>query len=96
MYKQKYILNHHNLYKGVYTDVYMETKKQQKTLTLTNEEIKVNLKKLQQDVQNAYGVIKTLLPEAIENKEIKPFGNASHITLPKEYAGKKATIIIKK
>lgn len=40
--------------------------------------------------------MKKVLPEAINNKEIKSFGNASHITLPKEYAGKKATIIIKR
>ncbi len=91
-----YILNHHNLYKDVYTNVYMETKKDQRIITLTKEELNINLNKLQEDVKKAYGTMKELLPEAIVDKEIKPFGNASHIILPKEYANKKATIIIKK
>lgn len=33
--------------------------------------------------------------EVIE-REVKPFGNASHIILPQKHKGKKATIIIKK
>ena len=37
-----------------------------------------------------------LLPESISERKIKPFGNASHIILPKEHAGKKATVIIKR
>ncbi len=71
-------------------------KKDQKRITLTKNELNINLQKLQEDVKKAYGTMKELLPEAIKNKEVKPFGNASHIILPKEYAGKKATIIIKK
>jgi len=35
------------------------------------------------------------IPEEILEKEVKPFGNASHIILPKEYTNKKARIIIK-
>ena len=35
------------------------------------------------------------IPEGILEKEVKPFGNASHIILPKEYTSKKAKIIIK-
>jgi len=37
-----------------------------------------------------------ILPEAIKDAEIKRFGNASHIILPKNYSGKRATVIIKK
>lgn len=33
--------------------------------------------------------------EVIE-RDVKPFGNASHIILPQKHKGKKATIIIKK
>ena len=36
------------------------------------------------------------IPENILEKEIKPFGNASHIILPKEYTQKKARVIIKR
>jgi len=36
------------------------------------------------------------VPDEILEKEIKPFGNASHIILPKEFANKKAKVIIKK
>ena len=36
------------------------------------------------------------VPEEILDREIKPFGNASHIILPKEFANKKAKVIIKK
>lgn len=34
------------------------------------------------------------IPKEVLEKEIKPFGNASHIILPKEYTSKKARIII--
>lgn len=33
--------------------------------------------------------------EVIE-REVKPFGNASHIILPQKHKGKKAKVIIKK
>ena len=71
-------------------------KKQDKRIELSSKEIKVNLEKLQQDVKRAYDSMKKVLPESIRDREIKRFGNASHIILPKEYAGKKATIIIRK
>ncbi len=42
-------------------------------------------------------IMKTLnIPEEVLEKEIKPFGNASHIILPKEYTSKKAKIIVKR
>jgi len=42
-------------------------------------------------------IMKTLnVPEEILDREIKPFGNASHIILPKDYTNKKAKVIIKK
>lgn len=34
--------------------------------------------------------------DEIIEREIKPFGNASHIILPQKHKKKKATIIIKK
>ncbi|OGJ17895.1 hypothetical protein A3K73_07780 [Candidatus Pacearchaeota archaeon RBG_13_36_9] len=36
------------------------------------------------------------IPEEILEKEVKPFGNASHIILPKEYTRKKARVILSK
>jgi putative transposon-encoded protein len=36
------------------------------------------------------------VPQDILEKEIKPFGNASHIILPKEYKSKTAKVIIKR
>jgi len=94
-----YILLYINIYKGVYTSVYMKKEKkvkESKRVELSSKEIKVNLEKLHEDVKRAYGTMKKILPESISDREIKPFGNASHIILPKEYAHKKATVIIKK
>lgn len=34
--------------------------------------------------------------EGVIEKEIKPFGNSSHMILPKKYQNKKASIIIRK
>jgi len=65
----KYILNHHNLYKGVYTMYIMAKKKIEIELNTDDEVIE---------------------------RDVKPFGNASHIILPQKHKGKKATIIIKK
>jgi len=96
LYKTFYIDPKQNIYKDVYTNVYMKTKKNIKRVELSSKEIKINLEKLQEDVKNAYNTMKKILPESITDKEIKPFGNASHIILPKEYAYKKATVIIKK
>jgi putative transposon-encoded protein len=36
------------------------------------------------------------VPEEIIEKEIKPFGNASHIILPKKYKSRKVKVIIKR
>lgn len=36
------------------------------------------------------------IPEEILDREVKAFGNASHIILPEKYKGKKAKVIIKK
>lgn len=70
--------------------------KNKKRLELSSKEIKLNLDKLQDDVKGAYDTMRKLLPESISNKKVTRFGNASHIILPKEYAGKKATVIVKK
>ena len=91
-----YILLYINIYKEVYTIVYMVKEKKDKRVELSSKEIKVNLERLQEDVKRAYNSMKKILPESISDREIKPFGNASHIILPKEYAYKKATVIIKK
>lgn len=34
--------------------------------------------------------------EEVLEKEVKPFGNSSHMILPKRYQNKKASIIIRK
>jgi len=70
--------------------------KGKRIIELNSKEIKVNLEQLQKDVKKAYDTMKKVLPESINSTEIKKFGNASHIILPKEYAGKRATVIIKK
>ncbi len=71
-------------------------KKSGKRIEVNSKELKINLEKLQQDVKKAYETMKKVLPSAIKDVEVKKFGNASHIVLPKEYVGKKATILIKK
>ncbi len=63
---------------------------------ISSKELKINLEKLQQDVKKAYETMKNVLPSAIKDVEIKKFGNAAHIVLPKEYTGKKATVLIRK
>ncbi len=76
-----------------------QTKKkaeQGKRVELNSKELKVNLEQLQKDVKKAYGSMLKLVPESIKDAKVKRFGNASHIILPKEYAGKKAMVIIKK
>ena len=73
-----------------------KVKKKSNRIELSRKEIRVNLEKLQEDIKNAYKTMRRILPDAVTDKEIKPFGNASHITLPKEYSGKKAIVIIKK
>ena len=63
---------------------------------ISSKELRINLEKLQEDVKKAYESMKKVLPSAIKDAEVKKFGNASHIVLPKEYVGKKATVLIKK
>ena len=67
-----------------------------KRIEISSKELKVNLEQLQKDVARAYDSMKKLVPDAIKNVEVKPFGNASHIILPKEFSGKKAVVFIKK
>jgi putative transposon-encoded protein len=62
-----------------------------------SRKIQENLKRLTQGLEQIRKAMKELdLPEDVLEKEIKPFGNASHIILPKEYANNKAKIIIKR
>ena len=69
---------------------------EEKRIELNSKELKINLEKLKKDVKKAYRTMRRLLPESISERKIKPFGNASHIILPKEHAGKKATVIIRR
>ena len=59
-----------------------------------------SLKKINQlirEIKIINGLLKELnIPEKILEKQIKLFGNASHVILPKKYANKKAKIIIKR
>lgn len=71
-------------------------KKQRKRIELNSKEFKVNLEQLQKDVSKAYKSMKMMVPHAVKNIKVKKFGNASHIILPKEFAGKKAVVFIKK
>jgi putative transposon-encoded protein len=70
--------------------------KSKKRIELSSRELRVNLEQLQKDAKKAYDSMMKVVPEAIKNVEIKRFGNASHIILPKSYAGKKATVVLKK
>ena len=63
---------------------------------LSPKEMKINLEQLQKDVKKAYDSMMKVVPESVKDVDIKSFGNASHIILPKEFSGKKATVIIKK
>jgi putative transposon-encoded protein len=67
-----------------------------KIIELNSKEFKINLENLQGDIKKAYDSMRKLVPDSITEREIKPFGNASHIILPKEYAYRKAKVIIKK
>jgi putative transposon-encoded protein len=69
---------------------------EKKRVEMSRREIKVNLERLRQDVKSAYGTMKKILPEAVTDREVKPFGNAAHIILPKQYSRRKAIVIIKK
>ncbi len=75
----------------------MVKKKAPKRIEFSKKEIKINLEKLQDDVERAYDTMRKILPEAIlKNQQVRPFGNAAHIILPKEYINKKVTVIVKK
>ena len=71
-------------------------KQSEKRIELNSRELRINLERLRKDVKNAYETMTKVLPQAVKDAEIKRFGNASHIILPKEYAGKRATVIVKK
>ena len=60
-----------------------------------NRKEKEKINELVKSMITINSLMKTLnIPEEILEKEIKPFGNASHIILPKEYTNKKARVII--
>jgi len=65
-------------------------------VSMNSKEFKVNLERLQKDVKKAYDSMTKMIPQAVKNVEVKPFGNASHIILPKEYAGKRASVFVNK
>ena len=67
-----------------------------KRIEISSKELRVNLEQLQKDVVKAYDSMKMMVPHAVQNVEVKPFGNAAHIILPKEFAGKKAVVFIKR
>lgn len=73
-----------------------KVKKNDKRIQLNSKELRINIEKLQKDVKKAYSSMRDILPEAIKDVQVKRFGNASHIILPKGYAGKKATVLIRK
>lgn len=52
------------------------------------------IKKLIEDIDEE--MAKLNIPEEVLDRDIKAFGNASHIILPEKYKGKKAQVIIKK
>ena len=70
--------------------------KKDKRIHIDSKELRVNLAKLKGDVKGAYKSLAKLLPEAVKDLEVKKFGNASHIVLPKHFSGKRATVIIRK
>lgn len=70
--------------------------KSSRRIELNSKELRINLEKLRKDVKDAYETMTKIIPESVKDAEIKRFGNASHIILPKKYAGKRATVIIKK
>ena len=71
-------------------------KNKNRRIELNAKEFKVNLEQLQKDVARAYDSMKKLVPHSLKNLEVKRFGNAAHIIVPKEFVGKKAAVFIKK
>jgi len=68
---------------------------EEKRFELNSKELRINLDQLQKDAKKAYKSMMKVVPESIKDVEIKRFGNASHIILPKNYSGKRATVIIR-
>ncbi|HLC57203.1 MAG TPA: DUF2080 family transposase-associated protein [Candidatus Nanoarchaeia archaeon] len=63
--------------------------------SVTPEDVQGCLASLERNLKGIVENMKKLgIPEEVIEKEIKPFGNASHIILPKEYENKKAKVII--
>lgn len=69
--------------------------REEKIFELNSKELRINLDQLQKDAKKAYSSMMKVIPESIKDVEIKKFGNASHIILPKNYSGKRATVIIR-
>ena len=69
--------------------------RKEKRFELNSKELRINLSQLQKDAKKAYNSMMKVIPESIKDVEIKKFGNASHIILPKNYSGKRATVIIR-
>jgi|GEM_PF-2815826 len=62
-----------------------------------NDREKKKISKLVKSLIAIKSIMKTLdVPEEVLEREIKPFGNASHIILPKEYTSKKAKVIVRR
>ena len=73
----------------------LKKNKEGKRFELNSKELRINLDQLQKDVKKVYKSMTQIVPESIKDAEIKRFGNASHIILPKKYSGKRATVIIR-
>jgi len=71
-------------------------RKSEKRIELSSKEFRVNLEQLQKDVTKVYGSMKRMVPHAVKNVSVKRFGSSAHIILPKEFAGKKAMVFIKR
>ena len=57
------------------------------------EEIKIQ--KLSKNIESINQIIKSFgVPEKILEREVKVFGNGSHIILPKEHLNKRVKIIV--
>jgi len=58
---------------------------------------KKRLNELTKSIKTINSLLKSLnVPEKILEREIKPFGNAGHIILPKDLTNKRAKVIINK
>ena len=53
------------------------------------------LKKLEKNIQSINQLIKSFgVPEKVLEREVKSFGNGSHVILPKEHLSKRVKIIV--